>query len=121
VPSPPIDISRASSTPRYACRKKTQSQEKRKLNLDTQGESQHSETNSLFARLTIFLEKLLRLVNFTGEVRTAATIGVVSEHQAPVVLADLLFRERAFAQVEDQAGLAAVHLLLEAAFVERPS
>lgn len=44
---------------------------------------------------------------------------MVGEHQASVVFPDLLFRKRALAKVEDQAGFSAAHLLLEAAFVER--
>jgi hypothetical protein len=70
---------------------------------------------------TILLQEFLRLVNLAGEVGAAASIGMVREHQAAMVLADLLFGKRAFAEVEDQAGFPFVHLLFEAALVEWPA
>jgi hypothetical protein len=79
--------------------------------------------NFLFLKTasTILLQEFLRLVNLAGEVRAAAAIGMVREHQAAMVLADLLFGKCAFAEVEDQAGFPLVHLLFEAAFVEGPA
>lgn len=67
---------------------------------------------------TILLQEFLRLVDLAGEVRATSSIGMVREHQASMVLADLLLGKRAFAEVEDQAGFPLVHLGLEAAFVE---
>ena len=46
---------------------------------------------SIGTRLWVLLQKLLGLIDLRSEVRRAAAIGVVEEHQRAVGLADFVF------------------------------
>lgn len=46
--------------------------------------------------LTVFVEKLLRLVHLCRKVRTAASIGMVKKHEVSMSLADLVLANSSF-------------------------
>jgi hypothetical protein len=68
--------------------------------------------------LTLLVEELLCFIDLRSEIRAAASIGVVAQHQGAVRLADLVLARCSFIEVEDQGGLLLGHLGLEAALVE---
>jgi len=70
---------------------------------------------------TILFQKLLRLVDFAGKIRTPPSIRVVHQHQRSMISSDFVFRQGSLAEIEDQGCLALVHLGLEAALVEWPA
>lgn len=45
----------------------------------------------------MFLQQLLRFINFRSQVRASAPIGVIEKHELPVILSDFLFRQSALA------------------------
>lgn len=46
----------------------------------------------------MFVKEFLRLVNLSGQVWTAAAIGVVEQHELAVVLADLILGQSSFTE-----------------------